>query len=96
MSNCCRYVTGDVTDEYLAELHSARNDRAMERKKSDTVAIAVPVPAHGTAAAPAAVPAAYNLESSSSDNSSSSSVAVSNGTNGVHMNGSAAASNGVH
>jgi hypothetical protein len=91
-------VTGDVTDEYLAELHSARNDRAMERKKSDTVAIAVPVPAHGTAAAPAAVPAAYNLESSSSSdaNSSSSSSAACNGTNGVHLNGNGAASNGVH
>jgi hypothetical protein len=91
-------VTGDVTDEYLAELHSARNDRAMERKKSDTVAIAVPVPAHGTAAAPAAVPAAYNLESSSNDsssNSSSSSSAACNGTNGVHLNGNGA-SNGVH
>jgi hypothetical protein len=88
-------VTGDVTDEYLAELHSARNDRAMERKKSDTVAIAVPVPAHGTAAAPAAVPAAYNLVSSSSSAAVNATAAACNGTNGVHLNGSAT-SNGVH
>ncbi|KAG5188653.1 Amidophosphoribosyltransferase [Tribonema minus] len=39
------YVTGDITEAYLSELHAARNDLALARKRADSVA-AVSISSH--------------------------------------------------